>query len=663
MFVSNELVEPSDVIPLRNSAAFVSSPRNTLNKVSACLAVIYRGVINIRTWVGYAVGKVDGLVSSGSATANKCSGYFFTKMKHSLSMKCEVMPIQWGHERVSVATRKTISSADIENFKRSIHCNKSSPIPDESNHRGAIRVLSSYLEVLGLEIVPSAGDQATNGLQSFELKEKTTDKPDHTLTFDELKTLNRLLSNVLNGKGIAENQLSNRIHQAFAAVIKSGSLAKNQKKIYQALDVARGKISPSEVENETTFTVDGQTVTVKETLTAFKSSSWATGYCSLWQILNPCNWFRVSACKKNKELQTTAMNLQVHKTTVTIDGKPVTKTMIRGGAPCTHGMDPSTETLITALETRYSITSSSGESTYARASKLIKDYPNNEQVLALKQRMEYSTAQMLARLQAAYENRGSQHEDGPFIHSEMSFLSPGDKKEKSMLMDAEMAMENITKNYRISSDGSKVVYVAEGGNEGRAIQIILTQMGVNEKQISDDPMQDRINWQACQDLRVISGGSKEVIDLINLIEQRLQDPNRSYADADIVHWFNEIYEKLEITTGVFCKSGKDRTGQAVSDAVAETTRRALADQLPKKTRNCLQSMRDFARSGLGWNSKDPVEKLVRRTRRSMKHGLSLYVTGANTGKKNGYAFNLFQLSMLPKCFRPSRWICNTSAHS
>ena len=66
--------------------------------------------------------------------------------------------------------------------------------------------------------------------------------------------------------------------------------------------------------------------------------------------------------------------------------------------------------------------------------------------------MDNSTAQMMARLEAAYKSKGDMDKNKPFIHSEMSFLSPGEKKEKSMILDAEMAMENISPNYKISAD-------------------------------------------------------------------------------------------------------------------------------------------------------------------------------------------------------------------
>ena len=195
-------------------------------------------------------------------------------------------------------------------------------------------------------------------------------------------------------------------------------------------------------------------------------------------------------------------------------------------------------------------------------------------------------------------------------------------------------------------------------------------MAVNENQITGDLYQEHINLRAASRLaEIVTEGKFEdkdkarVTKLLGEINKRTRDPDRPYADAEIVHKFNEIYSILGITLGVFCKSGKDRTGQDVVDIAVEDFGRNLA----KKEGNSSSSESSEEVTHLIETQTDSVsaetKSLKDQIRKKLQKGISLYLTGANTGKENGYAFNRYQLDMLPKCLRPDINDCNTSVQT
>ncbi len=641
------------------------SKRSVLTRIWANACWTGAVVSNLRPLAGCAITKAGGLVDRGCEKVNACSGSFFSRMKHSVSTNFHSMPVQAVREVCSCSKKEKISAKDIIDYQDTVSCGSNDPLPDDTNTRGAVRVLASYLEAFGLEIGEEQGTSEGDALNQSQVVLKSKGNGITTFSDSQISLLNDLLFPVLNGEGIPEKELSRRIHKAFAVVLKTKFTPQQQKQLYANVAAARGRIGPQEISKRTEFTVEGTNVVMEETVKTCTNRGWAQSYCTDKKLTSPCEQTSYSVSKKDSTLETTPTNLHVHQTTVTSKGKTITQTKIRHGASCTHGMKPSTETLLLRLEQRYGITNASTEqSTYDRAQNIIERCTNetDDDMVDLKKRIDLSTAKMLSVLQVAYEaDKGNRDLSEPFYFAEMGFLSSGDPKERSMIMDSEMSMEHISRNYRIGSDGTLVSMGEDGKfpDGSREIQILFTQMGINEKQISNDPIQDRINWQTCQKLRIIAKDRQEILDLIEQIENRLKDPNRPYADPDIVHWFDEIYEKLNIMQGDFCKSGKDRTAQAVADSLAQKVGREFKEEFATNQR----SYRESLRSALGFQSQEPLAKLVRRTRSSSQKGLSHYLTGANVGKKSGYAFNLFQLSMIPEAFRPEACDCNSSTHS
>ncbi len=616
-----------------------------------------------------------------SGCAEKVDNVFcnvFSKLYHSVARTTGVMPFQYLSEKMSFSAKpETINQDEIRTYSGTITCNNQTPLPDNSNKGGATRVLAAYLESFNLKIegksISKKGEGEAVGSNSVEVIVK------HTLEEGEIAILNNLLSGVLHEK-CPENKLSQRIHKAFDALIKMKK-PKDRKEIYQQVALLRGKVSPKEVKNTiqfipviTTgiFTADKplEKVEIVENITSSNGSEWAKKYCTEKGLDGPIDHSRPSECKKNPNLQTSAMNLLKHVIEIKQEGVSSTVTIIRGGAPCSH-TKPLTEKLIEDCEKLLGIVVSSEQSTYQRVQVILSSKENmtvEPLKVELQKKMDNSTAQMMARLEAAYKSKKQTDNENPFIHSEMSFLSPGEKKEKSMILDAEMAMENISTNYAIrEGEGGDLVKKNTQGSQG--IVIILTQMAVNENQITGDLYQERINLRASSQLeKIVAGkgefdGKERVSALLNEIKDRTLDPDRPYADAEIVHKFNEIYSILGITLGVFCKSGKDRTGQDVVDIAVEDFGRNLSKVKVASSSPDLVGESTLLLAPETNSLPAETKSLKDQIRKKLQKGISLYLTGANTGKENGYAFNRYQLDMLPNCLRPDIIDCNTSVQT
>ena len=78
--------------------------------------------------------------------------------------------------------------------------------------------------------------------------------------------------------------------------------------------------------------------------------------------------------------------------------------------------------------------------------------------------------------------------------------------------------------------------------------------------------------------------------------------------------------------GVSCKTGKDRTGAEVNDA--------LASEAEKTDKTKKHNVRD-----------------------KLAGGISYRITGENTGKHNAYAFNWLQQKFLPPEWFPPKQYC------
>jgi hypothetical protein len=244
----------------------------------------------------------------------------------------------------------------------------------------------------------------------------------------------------------------------------------------------------------------------------------------------------------------------------------------------------------------------------------------------------------------------------------------GSCKEESLLMQTEMAIDYINENFKIvidSPDQKKIVNtnsLTEVSNRDEQppksiqdIKIILIQTAVNEYTGYGQKTEDRINLNACKSLNELLGysssqdgslgGIGDTASLVSINEdthvaaarEAIENPGFTLwkvADLSISRNLMKAAKELHATYGILCKSGKDRTAQGVADLFVEE----------------LKSSFDQAEM-------DDLRKAV-------QEGVSYKITGLNTGKSNGYAFNLYQRNCLPKDLRPNWWkLCSSGLSS
>jgi len=293
---------------------------------------------------------------------------------------------------------------------------------------------------------------------------------------------------------------------------------------------------------------------------------------------------------------------------------------------------------------------------------------------------------MLAKFEHAVKSSEGSQSQKTFVHIEHSMLSPttyksffgtgwlGSCKEESLLMQTEMAIDYINENFKIEIDSSgqkKIVNKTtlnstevSGGSNGtqqktQDIKIILIQTAVNEYTGYGQKTEDRINLKACESLNELLGGSSSSGDINETAPLVSRDNNQDVhaarvaienpgftlwkvADLSISRNLMKAAKKLDATYGILCKSGKDRTPQGVADLFVEE----------------LKSSNDQE----GKSSFDQEE--MDALRNAVQEGVSHKQTGLNTGKSDGYAFNLFQWNCLPKDLRPNWWqLCSSGLSS
>jgi hypothetical protein len=513
---------------------------------------------------------------------------------------------------------------------------------DDLNKQGAIRALSAYLTCFSLRIQKNGEGLYTLVTTPFLSK--------FTLNEAELANINKHLSKVLNGS-TKENELTNEIHKAFKSEIKKREDAKS---IAYEIALIRGKEIPHTMKNRIVIQPNGSApkIVIEEML---KASNLSKGV-------------RISSGRDNPNLQDIPTNLFTHEINITANDKTITKKFVRGGAPCSH-LKPTTEKLIKEAEEILGLRGRDPLSTYTRVKLILES--NNLELNSLKEvlakRLQDATTQMKERLENAYKI-DPQNQSWTFHHAEMSLLSPGHTKERSMVLDAEMGMENLSQNYQIDANTGSVKESDKNSPHPKMkkINIILTQMAVNQDQFTTCRVQENINLRAVEQLRrvVISKSGSltkekktQASELLNEIEKRSKDPNRLFSDEKIVHNFNQVFEILDITQGFFCKSGKDRTAQGVIDGIIEKITDDLINT-PAVDPSKNDTMHFLTGTAYGlYNLVYPLKNRVKsKVKAALQiRGLSFLLTGANTLKKNAYAFHPLQMAIMPDFVKVSNW--------
>jgi hypothetical protein len=634
--------------PSQNSGTEKAQGRSWFRWTVSTLSGIGSGLVNLVLWPccslkNACVRSYKNLSADSSDTTQKTNQI----AQSSFSRVSQEEPSTVESSQTTAITQKEINShretkeVKYGNLKDGPHVS----LINDSNKQGAIRALSSYLKCFGLEI------------SQINKKDPTLVKSESTANFQledgELKIINGQLLKVLNGS-VNEDKLTSEIHKAFKSLIES---RENSKEISSKIAEIRGQEIPSTMENRIVIKAEGDSpeIVITEELNAF----------------DPSTGTRISSNRDNDSLKNKATNLFTHEIEISVNGKSIKKTFIRGGAPCCHTKE-TTEKLIKKAENILGLKDQDHLSTYTRVKKILE--ANNIELIevknSLQEHLDISTNQMMERLQSAYKIN-PQKGSTTFKHGEMSLLSPGNKKERSMALDSEMAMENLTQNYVIDENGSVIKKDDKKDSQTtKEIRIVLTQVAVNEHQFTTSRVQESINLRAVNQLRKIiedtnntfsSNDKNNATKLLNDIEKRTKDPNRLFSDETIVQNFNKVFELLGMTQGVFCKSGKDRTAQGVINGIIENITDDLINSYkPTFSENpTVQVMTEkvYGLYSLAYPLLGRVRGKVKRA--LQEYGLGLLLAGANTLRENLFAFNPLQMAIMPR-FAQAPWrICGS----
>lgn len=251
---------------------------------------------------------------------------------------------------------------------------------------------------------------------------------------------------------------------------------------------------------------------------------------------------------------------------------------------------------------------------------------------------------------------------GSFLHVEEGLLSHLDSSERVMIEDMKGTLDYLRQNCKIVLDNEvigPVLEITESNSkpfitircpfnaevEPAYDSLMLTSLyfntGINEWQTFGhlfkgyDPLQAQINTESLNELHryasQLTGSRPEVAtSLNNLTEHYGKKTNRSAKDMRGLELRTDVVKAVGGGQGIVCKSGKDRTGAAVSKLLAE----------------------DIAAS-TGVSAAEARKKLF--------GGLSYRITGVNTGKGNAYAFNWLQRLFLPRLWCPPANLCGSRA--
>jgi hypothetical protein len=273
----------------------------------------------------------------------------------------------------------------------------------------------------------------------------------------------------------------------------------------------------------------------------------------------------------------------------------------------------------------------------------------------------YSVYQMCSKIEGGLQARKEDHQNEKLpdtvFHFENSLLSPTDSigsSEESLLMQLDMAMEYINASMVVNKKtwvlehlkgekmkvGEGIVYNKENHSKFCGV---LASRAVNEYAFSFDQHELGVNNRAL-DLLITETTDKNRLEAC---KKEISENSRVSGTTIDTIWNCVKQLDPNATFGVCCKSGKDRTGQAVADrgakAVWDLKEAEVKEECPTSVLKGIE------------------KTAISQFRNALQAGLGYTLTGLNTKKPDGYAFNMFQLEYLPSEFRPHRGLCNESA--
>jgi hypothetical protein len=241
---------------------------------------------------------------------------------------------------------------------------------------------------------------------------------------------------------------------------------------------------------------------------------------------------------------------------------------------------------------------------------------------------------------------------GRFLHAETSLLSDEFEEDRPLIKSMEKALKHLSHNLviRFQQDAEETISIGPdtqitvtlpspkelNGAEFRTEILFFTQ-GVNARQSKAHAfslskrksLQDKINKKNLKRLISYAEGRPNQA-IIRLSEHYGPRGRRKAKDLAGLKLVREAVKSLGGGTGTVCKSGKDRTGMKV----------------------CL-NLSESASEQTGANQRQMFEELIR--------GISLAITGYNTGQPPAYAFKKRLLAALPKALRPPSGLCGKTA--
>jgi hypothetical protein len=380
------------------------------------------------------------------------------------------------------------------------------------------------------------------------------------------------------------------------------------------------------------------------------------------------NASRPSGMKKEIRAQGMAINANKH-TVTNQSGK--SRTIIRAGAPAIHGQG---KIGLTNLKKKLADIKNMPPSLQKEELGKIKgklkieskeDLTLNNLESIVKKRTQLITAQALPTLLASLEDIAQDPKalqmaqaTGSFLHIERSNVSDLDPSEAVMMEDMKGAMDELSKNVRIvfSDDAPEkqlqvdketgqitiTLKSPEGQSspkEGYGLTAVMVNMGINEKQSTgmvrygEATRQNEINAEAFSTIKEyadtvqnsdntsVSSEVKESAGKVSSSLEAVKNKTHYAKDLELMDVISDAASDLHAGLVARCKSGKDRTSADTNRTMGRT----------------------FSNKETGVTTSD--------FKSAMSGGLSYEVTGRNTQKGRGYAFNSFQAGTMPEEYR------------
>ena len=498
--------------------------------------------------------------------------------------------------------------------------------------------------------------------------------------------------------------MRSKVVEAFKPIIR-GQISGSGSGIQKALQKARGEvILKSGLSQTHTVSVNigdsGKKVDIKEVLKPIVPRDglelkndgiiWVGSKTSP-DVVTTQKCLRTSDLKRGELWQATPINLHVHR----VNGIAT----IRSGAAATHGIGNMGQ-LLTQCEKDLGIELAGSLSTspYKRYTVILeslakdksqKDEEITENIQIISTMLRYSVYQMCSKIEGGLQARKEDNpteelkEDNPteelpdtVFHFENSLLSPTDSigsSEESLLMQLDMAMEYINESMVVNKKtwvlehlqgekmkpGEGIVYNKENHSKFCGV---LASRAVNEYAFSFDQHELGVNNRAL-DLLITKTTDKNGLEAC---KKEISENSRVSGTTIDTIWHYVRHLDPNATFGVCCKSGKDRTGQAVADRGAKAVWASKKAEVKAVADRGAKAVWDLKEAKVKEECPTSVLKGIEKTaisqfRTALQAGLGYTLTGLNTKKPDGYAFNKFQLEYLPSEFRPHRGLCNESA--